>query len=101
VSKWAAEQYWLLETRVHGRPVVSLRLTNCYGPRLRIADARQTFLGIWMRRVIESAPFEVWGGAQLRDLAYVDDVTREKLKSLSPETYIGLAAELTDQVLKK
>lgn len=76
VSKWAGEQYWLLENRVLKRPVVSLRLTNCYGPRLRIADARQTFLGIWMRRVIEDTPFEVWGGAQLRDLAYVDDVTR-------------------------
>ncbi len=76
VSKWAGEQYWLLENRVLGRPVVSLRLTNCYGPRLRIADARQTFLGIWMRRLLEGQPFEVWGGAQLRDLAYVDDVTR-------------------------
>ncbi len=32
VSKFAGEQYWLLEHRVRGRPVVSLRLTNCYGP---------------------------------------------------------------------
>lgn len=76
VSKWAGEQYWMLENRVLHRPVVSLRLTNCYGPRLRIADARQTFLGIWMRRLLENEPFEVWGGAQLRDLAFVDDVTR-------------------------
>ena len=76
VSKWAGEQYWLLEQRVLGRPVVSLRLTNCYGPRLRIRDARQTFLGIWMRRVLEGEPFEVWGGDQLRDLAYLDDVVR-------------------------
>jgi UDP-glucose 4-epimerase len=74
VSKWAGEQYWLLEQRVLGRPVVSLRLTNCYGPRLRIRDARQTFLGVWLRRVIEGEAFEVWGGEQLRDLAYVDDV---------------------------
>ncbi len=76
VSKWAGEQYWLLEQRVLGRPVVSLRLTNCYGPRLRIRDARQTFLGIWIRRVLEGEPFEVWGGDQLRDLAYLDDVVR-------------------------
>ncbi|MCS6890386.1 MAG: NAD-dependent epimerase/dehydratase family protein [Rhodovarius sp.] len=75
VSKWAGEQYWLLESRVLKRPVVSLRLTNCYGPRLRIRDARQTFLGIWVRRLLEGDPFEVWGGSQLRDLAYVDDVT--------------------------
>lgn len=75
VSKFAGEQYWLLEHRVRGRPVVSLRLTNCYGPRLRVRDARQTFLGIWIRCVLEARPFEVWGGAQLRDLTYVDDVT--------------------------
>jgi nucleoside-diphosphate-sugar epimerase len=75
VSKFAGEQYWMLEHRVRGRPVVSLRLTNCYGPRLRIRDARQTFLGIWIRCVLEQRPFEVWGGAQLRDLTYVDDVT--------------------------
>lgn len=75
VSKFAGEQYWLLEHRVRGRPVVSLRLTNSYGPRLRIRDARQTFLGIWIRCVLENRPFEVWGGAQLRDMTYVDDVT--------------------------
>ncbi|MFC7736887.1 NAD-dependent epimerase/dehydratase family protein [Roseomonas sp. GCM10028921] len=74
VSKFAAEQYWLLENRVHGRPVTALRLTNCYGPRMRVMDARQTFLGIWVRRVLEDAPFEVWGGEQLRDFSYVDDV---------------------------
>jgi nucleoside-diphosphate-sugar epimerase len=75
VSKFAGEQYWMLEHRVRKRPVVSLRLTNCYGPRLRIRDARQTFLGIWIRCVLEGRPFEVWGGDQLRDLTYVDDVT--------------------------
>ena len=53
VSKFAGEQYWMIEHRVQGRPVVSLRLTNCYGPRLRIRDARQTFLGIWIRCVLE------------------------------------------------
>jgi UDP-glucose 4-epimerase len=75
VSKFAGEQYWMIEHRTAGRPVVSLRLTNCYGPRLRIRDARQTFLGIWMRCVLEGRPFEVWGGSQLRDMTYVDDVT--------------------------
>jgi nucleoside-diphosphate-sugar epimerase len=81
VSKWAGEQYWLLEQRVLHRPVVSLRLTNCYGPRLRIRDARQTFLGIWIRQVLRGEGFEVWGGEQLRDLTYVDDVVRAFLLS--------------------
>jgi nucleoside-diphosphate-sugar epimerase len=63
VSKFAGEQYWMIEYRTMNRPVVSLRLTNCYGPRLRIRDARQTFLGIWFRAVLERRPFEVWGGS--------------------------------------
>jgi UDP-glucose 4-epimerase len=94
VSKWAGEQYWMLENRVLGRPVVSLRLTNCYGPRLRIADARQTFLGIWVRRLLENEPFEVWGGAQLRDLAYVDDVTRAFLMAAEQVDKPGVAGEV-------
>ena len=91
VSKWAGEQYWLLESRVLHRPVVSLRLTNCYGPRLRIKDARQTFLGIWIRRVLEGEAFEVWGGEQLRDLAYADDVVAAFLAAA--ETLLGPAPE--------
>jgi UDP-glucose 4-epimerase len=74
ISKFAGEQYWLLEHRVHGRAATALRLTNCYGPRMRVMDARQTFLGIWVRRILEGQPFEVWGGEQLRDFAYADDV---------------------------
>lgn len=89
VSKFAGEQYWMLEHRVRGRPVVSLRLTNCYGPRLRIRDSRQTFLGIWLRCVLEGRPFEVWGGAQLRDMTYVDDVTEAFLRAAVCESCHG------------
>ncbi|MXP63449.1 NAD-dependent epimerase/dehydratase family protein [Roseomonas sp. M0104] len=91
VSKLAGEQYWLMEGRVHGRPVVSLRLTNCYGPRLRVKDARQTFLGIWFRRLLEGEPFEVWGGEQLRDLAYLDDVVAAFLRAAETPACAGRA----------
>lgn len=74
VSKLTGEQYWMVEGRVRGRQVTSLRLTNCYGPRLRIKDARQCFIGIWVRRLLQSEPFEVWGGAQIRDPVYLNDV---------------------------
>ncbi len=94
VSKWAGEQYWLLEQRVHHRPVVSLRLTNCYGPRLRIRDARQTFLGVWIRRVLEGEAFEVWGGAQLRDLTYADDVTNAFLMAAEKASEPAVAGQV-------
>jgi nucleoside-diphosphate-sugar epimerase len=73
VSKFAGEQYWMVEGRTRSRPVTSLRLTNCYGPRLRIKDDRQCFIGVWVRRLLENQPFEVWDGTQIRDLLYLDD----------------------------
>ena len=74
INKMAAEAYHSLYHQVYGLQTVSLRLTNTYGPRMRVKDARQTFLGIWIRRAIEDSSFEVWGGQQQRDLTYVDDV---------------------------
>ncbi len=74
VNKMAAEAYHKLYHQVYELDTVCLRLTNTYGPRMRVKDARQTFLGIWLRRVVESGVIEVWGGQQKRDLTFVDDV---------------------------
>jgi dTDP-glucose 4,6-dehydratase/UDP-glucose 4-epimerase len=42
---------------------------------MRVKDARQTFLGIWIKNIIEGKPVVVFGdGEQLRDFNYVDDV---------------------------
>jgi UDP-glucose 4-epimerase len=73
VNKMAGEAYHLMFHDVYDLHTAALRLTNTYGPRMRIKDARQTFIGIWLRSVLEGRPFEVWNGAQLRDLTYVDD----------------------------
>jgi UDP-glucose 4-epimerase len=40
---------------------------------MRIKDARQTFVGLWVRQLLEGKPIEVWGGEQLRDFTDVDD----------------------------
>lgn len=79
VAKLAGEQYALLYARVHGLPATALRLTNCYGPRMRVKDARQTFVGVWVRLALEARPFEVWGGEQLRDFTYAGDVAAAML----------------------
>lgn len=91
VNKMAGEAYHLLYRDVYGIKSRSLRLTNVYGPGMRIKDARQNFLGIWLRRVIEGEPFEVWGGEQRRDLLYVDDAVEAFLyAAITPEVE-GLA----------
>lgn len=73
VGKLAGEAFHTLYHQVYGLRTVSLRLTNTYGPRMRIKDARQTFLGAWLRAALEGRPIEVWGGEQLRDFTYADD----------------------------
>jgi UDP-glucose 4-epimerase len=73
INKMAGEAYHVLYNNVYGIRSCALRLTNTYGPRTRVKDARQTFLGVWIRLVLEGKPFEIWGGRQLRDFTYVDD----------------------------
>ncbi|KKR03886.1 MAG: NAD-dependent epimerase/dehydratase [Candidatus Uhrbacteria bacterium GW2011_GWF2_39_13] len=73
INKLAGEQYHVLYNNVYGIRCSILRLTNTYGPGMRIKDARQTFVGIWIKNAIEGKPFEVWGGEQLRDFTFVDD----------------------------
>jgi UDP-glucose 4-epimerase len=91
VNKMAGEAYHLLFHDVYGLNTRSLRLTNVYGPGMRIKDARQNFLGIWLRRALEGVPFELWGGEQRRELLNVADAVEAfLLAALSRET-AGLA----------
>ena len=87
VNKMAGESFHLMFNSAYGTNTRSLRLTNVYGPGMRIRDARQNFLGIWLRRVVEGEAFEVWGGAQRRDMVYVDDAVEAFLAAaVTPET---------------
>lgn len=74
INKLSGELYHRLYHQVYGLGTCVLRLTNTIGPRMRIRDARQTFLGIWIRQLLEQQPIQVWGGDQLRDFNDVDDV---------------------------
>ncbi len=91
VNKMAGEAYHLLFHDVYGIDTRSLRLTNVYGPGMRIKDARQNFLGIWLRRSLEGEAFEVWGGEQRRELLYVDDAVEAFLRAALSRDTAGLA----------
>ena len=89
INKMAGEWYHILYNDVYGIRSCSLRLTNTIGPRMRIKDARQTFLGIWVRLLVEGKPFEVWGGEQKRDYTYVDDAVEAFLMCAASERATG------------
>ena len=82
INKLAGEWYHLLYNDVYQIRGCALRLTNTYGPGMRVKDARQTFLGIWVRRLIEGKPIRIFGdGKQRRDFNFVSDVVEALLRS--------------------
>ena len=89
INKMAGEWYHILYNNVYGIRTCSLRLTNTYGPRMRVKDARQTFLGVWVRFLLEGKKFEVWGGDQMRDFTYVDDCVDAMLIAATHEKAYG------------
>ena len=95
VNKVAGEHYHLVYHTAHGLRTSVLRLTNTYGPAMRVKDARQTFVGIWIKNVLTGVPITIYGdGSQVRDLAYVDDVVDAFLRSASTDQAIGTALNI-------
>jgi UDP-glucose 4-epimerase len=90
INKMAGEWYHILYNNVYGVRACALRLTNTYGPRMRVKDARQTFLGIWVKQLIDSEAIQVFGdGTQIRDFNYVDDVVDALLLSAAEPSANG------------
>ena len=89
INKMAGEWYHILYNHVYGIRATALRLTNTYGPRMRIKDARQTFLGVWIRLIAQGQHFEVWEGQQLRDFTFVDDAVDALILAAASEQANG------------
>jgi UDP-glucose 4-epimerase len=89
INKIAGEHYHQLYNDVYGIKACSLRLTNTIGPCMRVKDARQTFVGIWVKALIDGIPFEVWGGEQKRDFNYVEDVVQAFLLAAIDPAAVG------------
>lgn len=89
IHKLAAEQHTQLYNRLYGLPTTILRLTNVIGPGMRIRDARQSFMGEWLRRLLQQQPLEVWGGSQQRDLLDVEDCVAALLLAGSHPVAVG------------
>ena len=94
IHKLAGEWYHTLYSRVYDMNACSLRLTNTYGPRMRIKDARESYVGSWFRLIREGKAVEVWDGHQKRDFTYVDDVVDAMLTCAQHDATRGQAYNL-------
>lgn len=95
INKVAGEWYHILYSKVYNIPCCALRLTNTYGHGMRIKDARQTFLGIWVRNLLNHQPIKVFGdGLQLRDFNYVEDAVDAFLLAAESPDAVGKVMNL-------
>ena len=78
-SKYAAEGYCELYTRLHGFSTMSLRYGNVYGPRQDV-HGEAGVVAIFCGHLVEGRPPKVFGdGRQTRDWVDVADVVRANL----------------------
>jgi UDP-glucose 4-epimerase len=104
INKLAAEYYHRLYDRTYDLRSVVLRLTNTYGPRQQIKNARQGVTGVFVHRALRGERLRLFGtGQQLRDFNYVDDVVEALLlAAVTPACYgnlYNLAADATHSLL--
>jgi UDP-glucose 4-epimerase len=97
LSKWCAEQYCEIFTRLHGLSTVSLRYGNVYGPR-QDPLGEAGVIAIFCGKLLDGGTAMIFGdGTQTRDYVYVDDVVDANLRAAETDTTgpvnIGLGDE--------
>jgi UDP-glucose 4-epimerase len=81
LSKWCAEQYCQIFTRLHGLSTVSLRYGNVYGPR-QDPLGEAGVIAIFCGKLLDGGRATIFGdGRQTRDYVYVDDVVDANLRA--------------------
>lgn len=82
--KILGEHYHWIYQRISGMKVVSLRLTNIYGPRHQMKHAQYGVQNFFVRRILDNQSVPIFGdGTQLRDFLYVDDAVDAFLRAAS------------------
>jgi UDP-glucose 4-epimerase len=94
INKMAGESYHLLYNAIYGVRSCSLRLTRTYGPRMLVKHSRQTALGWFVRQALDGEEIQIFGGGQLRDYTFVDDVIEAFLRAGVSDAVNGEAYNL-------
>jgi UDP-glucose 4-epimerase len=75
LTKYLGEQYVMHWGKVYKLPVISLRLFNVYGPRVRTYGTYGPVISIFAAQKLANKPFTVVGdGTQTRDFTFVTDI---------------------------
>ncbi|MBJ6362065.1 NAD-dependent epimerase/dehydratase family protein [Paenibacillus sp. GCM10012307] len=105
LSKWAAESYIQLYSKLYGLPYTVLRFSNVFGPG-QTAKGEGGVVAVFLERLKSGEPVSIHGdGGQTRDFIYVGDIvsallaaaTRGEGQTLHASTAVSVAVnELAD-----
>ncbi len=77
LSKYLGEEAVMHWGQVYHLPVMSMRISNAYGPRSRTTGAYGAVFGVFLAQKLAGKPFTVVGdGTQQRDFIFVTDVVK-------------------------
>jgi len=77
VNALAGEKYHFMYSKVYGMKVVSLRMSNTFGPRHQMRHSKQGILNWFIRQLMDGKKLMLFGGgSQIRDVNYIDDVVK-------------------------
>ena len=101
--KIALENYFRLFILYDGMEIITLRIANPYG-YLKTENRKQGIIPIFIDRIINGQPIEVWGaGRNVRDYIYIDDLVdaMEKAASYTGEVRCFNIGSSTGTSIKK
>ena len=101
--KIALENYFRLFNLYDGMEIITLRIANPYG-YLKTENRKQGIIPIFIDRIINGQPIEVWGaGRNVRDYIYIDDLVdaMEKAASYTGEVRCFNIGSSTGTSIKK
>ena len=82
LSKFLGEKAAFHWCKVYNLPVISLRIFNAYGPRVRTTGSYGAVLGVFFKQKISNKPLTIVGsGKQYRDFVHVTDVVKAFYKA--------------------
>ena len=75
ISKYMGEKLCFHWHNLYKLPVISIRIFNAYGPRVKTTGVYGAVFGVFFKQKLENKPFTIVGnGKQKRDFIYVTDV---------------------------
>ena len=113
LTKYLGEQTALHWCKVYKLPVISIRIFNAYGPRVRTTGLYGAVFGVFLKQKLKNKALTIVGsGNQKRDFLYITDVTKAfyaaavsrkvgeiyNLGASKPQTVNQLAKIISDKI---